>query len=922
MDEVLIKYNNLKQELNKYKKIIYKIETDLIDMEKELADFDNIKVLDKLVLNEQQKEIVESEEKNMLVIACPGSGKTHTLISKYIYLTVKKNVCPDNIILITFTNKAGKEMSERINNLIPNKKPYHVGSLHGLSYRLLQKYNNINYTILDESDSKTLIKLAAESIFKVSELTDEEERLLKSQIVYIYEKISTNYPINITKGLNILNINKKYKSVIQKILKEYKIMKCEQKLLDFNDLMIMLCDLLSKNKLDDFINKIEYIFFDEYQDINPIQNYILSKFNNKCNLMVVGDDAQAIYSFRGSNVNYIWDFEKKFGNETKVKKYYLETNYRSTKRIVNLFQDIIKHNTKQFDKNVITHQNEKGLKPQIMSYPNQREQNKFIVDHIIRKYNDGVSLNDMVILARTNKSLNDIEMELLKYKIPITKSIGSNLLGKSHIKDFIAFLIIITNEKSLLHWKRILALHNNIGVQKANYIIENNDDVKKSVEELIESSEFYNKNLSEFSLLLKNMESKTLHQKIYLIRLYLEIIYKNNGDYNFEKKITEIETLIDYFSETSIEDFIGNIYLDQYDNCNMEDVLFLSTVHGAKGLEWDHVYLIDVTNNNFPFIRQSFYKNEMDNCEEERRLFYVACSRAKKELIITYYENIQQSDNFTICLSPFIRELSEKKYHGHNMNIYNFNFTGKISEDVKNFLRFKGYSHLVNDINNLKHSRNNIHKYCTSELPIPLDLKKMYIIGNFMDYLIAKIIQINFPNKVVNFDLNLLHLYPKFPKKLANNYKDKLVDWRDILEDIFYISTYKYNNKNILEHYKQILINDNTKKFYLNLETSIINFIQKIKAKRIQCHYNISCSPLKGECDILIDNNLFELKVCYDEACTFPNLCQVLLYGYLLEKKDIRINSVYIYNIYNGIIDKFDTSSFNFNNFKKLIYRQ
>ena len=598
MDNIINKRKLINENITKYQKEIYQLQTQLIDLDKEMEDISNLEIIEKMELSEQQKKIVESETKNMLVILCPGSGKTHTLISRYIYLVVKKNIDPNNIILITFTNKAGKEMNERISNIIPNKYPYYVGSLHGLSYRLIQKYNKTNYTILDEQDSKTLLKQCCDSVFKSEEFNEDEEKMIKTQIIYIYDKVSTSYPLNINLTLNNLNINIKYKKLVNKILKEYKKEKKEQLLLDFNDLMIMLSEMLEKNKVNDFLEKIEYIFFDEYQDVNPIQNFILSKFNNKSNIMVVGDDAQSIYSFRGSSVEYIWNFEKNFGN---IEKYYLETNYRSTKRIINLFQDIICHNTNQFDKKVVSNSDEKGLRPQVFVFSKEYEQNKWVVEDIVKKYQSGVKLNDMVILARTNRSLSNIEMELIKYKIPIVKSLGSNLLNKPHIKDFIAFLIVITNKKSLIHWKRVLPIHKNIGVQKANYIIENNNDIEKSLENLISESEFYKKHLENFYLLLKDLNNYNLIQKIYLIQKYLEKVYKSNGDYNLEKKMNEILTLTEYFGESSIEDFISNIYLDQYDDFSMDDVLFLSTVHGAKGLEWKHVYLIDMTSQEFSF---------------------------------------------------------------------------------------------------------------------------------------------------------------------------------------------------------------------------------------------------------------------------------------------------------------------------------
>jgi DNA helicase II / ATP-dependent DNA helicase PcrA len=920
MNNILSNIETTKYEIRKLQKLMYENEIKLIDYEKQLVDVKDMEILEKMELNDQQEEIVKSKEKNILVVACPGSGKTHTLISRYIHLVLNDKINPENIILITFTNKAGKEMNERIHNYLPNKKPYYVGSLHGLSYRLLQKYNKINYTILDDSDSKKLLKECTLSIFKTSELTDDEENSIRSQIVHIYEKIATSFPIDVNKTLEELNIKKKYKSVVNKILKEYKKTKNDQLLLDFNDLMIMLSELLYKNKMDDFLDKIQYIFFDEYQDINPIQNYILSKFNKKSNIMVVGDDAQSIYSFRGSSVQFIWDFEKNFSN---TKTYYLETNYRSTKRIIKLFQNVISFNKDQYKKDVKPFTLEKGLKPQIICFPTAIDQYKWVVSEIVSKIRGGISPNDMVVLSRTNRSLENIELELVKYNIPVSKSLGRNLLEKSHIKDFIAFLIVITNDKSLIHWKRVLSLHKNIGIQKANYIIENNNDVKKSLEEVVINSEFFKKHLMNLTLLFKDLDNnRTLIQKIHLVILYLKQIYRSNGDYNIENKIDDIINLTQYFGENSIEEFIGNIYLDDFEETKMDEVLFLSTVHGAKGLEWKYVFIIDVNSNNFPMVRESFYKKEINDFEEERRIFYVATSRAKNELTISYCQNIQSSEKYSLRMSPFIRDLDEKYYLNHGVYKEKLKFNGNISEDVKNIIRFNGYNHL-SIVRDLDHTRTNINSFCKTEIPIPTELRYPFVIGNFLDYLISKIIYVNFPEKVYKFELNLTKLYPKFPKKLEEKYVDKLSDWRDILDEIFDISTYRFYSsdiKLILPEYKEYLINDNIFNYYLNLEKSIVKYIKSLKPKKIQCHYNISYNNIKGECDILIDDKLFEVKATLNEACTFSNVCQVLMYGYLLNKKNININQVNIYNICTGTLDLLNTEHFDFKKFQKLIY--
>jgi DNA helicase-2/ATP-dependent DNA helicase PcrA len=919
MDEIIKLKKQYKSKISIYQTKILKLENEIINIDKQMANFSDMDILQTLKLSDQQREIVESKNKNILVVACPGSGKTHTLISRFIHLVVKEKIDPDDIILITFTKKAGMEMNERINNIIPNKQPHYVGSLHGLGYRLLQQNSKSSYTVIDDVDSHKLLRECMNFILAQENFDEDENSLISKNIIYIYDKISTCYPINVDETLKMLNINLKYKKVINKGLREYAKTKKKQNLYDFNDLMIQFCEYLDNGKFDSFINKIKYIFFDEYQDVNMIQNYILNKFKNKSNLMVVGDDAQAIYSFRGSSVQYIWDFEKTVDD---TKTYYLETNYRSSSSVVNFCQDIINNNDKQFKKNVVSFKNDIGLKPQICCYNSQMEQYKFIAQDIINKNKNGISLKDMVILARKNSSLDAIEMELLKYKIPIIKSIGVSLLNKNHIKDFFAFLTVIVNPKSLIHWKRILALHKNIGMEKAKYIIEkNNNNILKGIKELIDTEEFYKNNiLNLYELFDEINKTPVLNKKISLIQDYICYLYTIKKIQKLEDKLNDIKSILTYFNDTSIEDYINNIYLNCDMEVNMEETLFLSTAHGSKGLEWEYVYLIDMTSKDFPNIRQDFYKFESNNCEEERRLFYVAASRAKKYLTISYYKD--NNPSYTVFKSPFVNELNKKLYLQHNiMDDEKYGYTGIISKDVTNYLRFKGYNKLSKIFNNLEHTRKNLLTK-NMYLPISNNLRYMFIIGNFMDYLIIKIIHNHFHEKCYKFDLPLNNQYPKFPSTLYHNYKDHLLDWRDMLEDIYLISTYKVKNKQIIEEYNDMLINDEMIEYYNILEKSIIKMIKNKSPKRIFTHFNLNHHPLRGEADIILDDTIIEMKCSTGDACTFSNLCQVLMYSYLANKKTLpsKIRNVSIFNSFDGTYDEINIKNINLEKIKDTIY--
>ena len=911
IDIIMLRKKELKEELIVYQRKMLEIETEIMKLETKIAQFSEINIADNLVLSPQQKAIVESNEKNIMVIACPGSGKTHTLVSRYIHLVTKLKVDPNNVILITFTKKAGMEMNERINNIIPNKPPNYVGSLHGLGFRLLQQYNKVGYTVLDETDAHTLMRKCAEKMLENSGLEDDEIAMLKKQIVYIYDKISTCFPQNLADTIKNLAISTKYKAVITTILKEYKNTKKNQDLVDFNDLMISFCTLLGTKKITPFLEGVKYIFFDEYQDVNPVQNYILSCFKNHSNIMVVGDDAQAIYAFRGSSVKYIWDFEKNFDN---VKTYFLETNYRSTPAIVNFFQDIISHNINQFKKNVQSIQTEQGLKPCIVCHKSNNDQYKDVANDIAMKRDSGIPLKKMVVLARKNSALDRLEHELLRHSIPVVKSIGISLLNKVHVKDFIAFLTILTNKKSSIHWKRILALHRHIGVARANEITEYDEDKYENIMEAIKD----NTHLSSFYSQMIIILNKPLHEQILMVQSYLTQLWINNNETNMETRERDIMSLMMFMKTQSIDEFINNIHLN-LEIDNYDDSLFLSTVHGAKGLEWEHVYIIDMDNINFPNVRQAYFRDEIDNSMEERRLFYVAASRAMKYLYIHYAPD-KMSD---IVISPFVRELSTDNYLGTNMVHHSkelYKFTGNISEDVRNYIRFFGYNEPVKMILDVPCNRTNIG--LKTELPAPATMKTKKIAGNMMDILVMKMIHCNFMNITEGFDLPHRH-HNKLPEKVYHNYIDKYNDWRNILNDIFYIATFDAKQEDV-ELWKPYLLSDTAKTYYNMVEKGIVRFINEIIKRNtdhmIRLQMNVNYETIKGRIDMLVGDTLVEIKTVSEDACTFPAVCQAFIYGYLLFKKNITVNNIAIMNLWDGTLDNFNTNLFKYKKFRRVIY--
>jgi len=921
IESLTLKKDNLRRELLIKQKEIFKIETELIEIDKELANFSENLILENLKLSVQQQKIVDAKEDYILVVACPGSGKTHTLISRYVKMVINNEILPEETLLITFTKKAGMEMLNRLNKIIPNKIPYHVGSLHGLGYKVLQEFNDINYTVLDEYDVKEYLKDITNDI--LLEQHDEDDILLiKSKIQLIIDQSSISYPFDMKQILKKNNLEK-YSKEFNNIYKQYQLKKKKENIVDFNDLMILFSKFLDENKSEIFKNKIKYVFFDEYQDVNPVQNYILYKLSEKSKIMVVGDDAQAIYAFRGSSIKYILKFNETFKKENKTNAMYLlAENYRSSPSIVDFCQNIIYHNKNQFKKEVISKQEKNGLKPSIMCFKSLKEQYLWIVNDILKKNEQGIKYSDMVILARKNNLLNDVELHLMGNKIPIIKHIGLSLLDKPHIKDFLAWVIILINPKSSIHWKRIISLMPGYGIKKANNILDNaSNDILNTIKNHIDKEKINNPNykgLSEFyeSFSFIKKIKKDIDKARFILN-YLEKLWIFKKDSNVESKIIDINNLLNYLKDSSFDQFINDLYLNQDVETNHENVLYLTTIHGSKGLEWEYVYIIDVDSKNFPSIRPKYYLDELEDMDEERRLFYVAASRAKKYLNITYYEDLHQEHQ--VLISPLLREINTDLYYGCGVKIEKILPTLIISKDVQNYLKFIGYEKIYDQISKL----NNIKTYNNKCLDIPRYIEKLSnknIIGNFIDNLIAKMIQINFTKKIKKFDLNIIHKDPKFPQKIYLEYIDPLNDWRNILEHIFYISVY-FNNDDDVDTYKNFLINQNSFNYYLELEKGICKIINSIKPKNIFTHHNISFGSVKGEIDVLCDDTIIEIKTfILNEIATIPNISQTLLYAYLLKKKDYKINNIILFNPINGESNYFNVSEFNFIQFKKSIY--
>ena len=793
-------------------------------------------------LSDQQKNIVDSIEDNILVIACPGSGKTHTLIAKYINMLLKYDLKPEETIMITFTKKAGLEILERLKKYVPDKLPYYVGTTHGLSYKILKEYNNLTNIIIDEQDVKTYLN----NIIDTQQL--ENNDIIKLKIQNIIDQSSLTFPFDMKNVLKKNNLEKYYKE-FNLIYKLYNQKKKKENLIDFNDLMIMLNHFLINPKSNNIKNKIKYIFFDEYQDVNSIQNNILLKISENSKVMVVGDDAQSIYSFRGSSVKYILNYN--LGKPHKM--YLLEENYRSSQSIVDFCQDIISHNSNQFKKNIINKITIDNDKPIVQSFKTQKEQYGWIVNDIINKIIDGTPLTDIAILSRKNNLLNKIELDLINKNIQVTKNLGLSLLNKSHVKDFFAFIIILINPKSSIHWERIINLHSK------TLKLDN------SIKIYLNYAKEY---LPELYDIIKKIKKENDNDKMKLIISYLEKFWSDENK-------NDIYNLVNYFKESSLEEFINNIYLNQEIETN-NNTIFLSTIHGAKGLEWKYVYIIDMNYNDFSFIRSENYLDEFEEMDEERRLFYVASSRAKKNLYITFHNYI----------SPLLREINTTLYTGYNINFDKIKPTLNLLVDIKNYLNIIGYVNINKIFNQIINKKSMVNK----KLDIPTDFN-ISVINNFLTCLIYRIIQINYSIKNIDNKVDC-------------------VSWEKMIDEIFSLPLFKYVD---ITNYKLFLLNNN---YYLNLEKGIKKIIDMINPKEIYINYDISYGGVTGNINIICDNYIIDIGT----KLRCKNICEKLLHTYLLKKNNYIISNIIFYDPINGDVNNFDIKEINIINLKKIIY--
>ena len=621
-------------------------------------------------LNPQQLKVALEAEGACLVLAGAGSGKTRVLIYRLAHL-LKKGINPENILLVTFTNKAAQEMLYRAEMLLKSTLTgLWVGTFHHVGNVILRKETDsidysANFTIIDREDSKGLIEDAM-----------EELNLLKSERLFPKKNILSNIwnlAANSQKEIDEIIINfyphiEEYLPQIKRVLALYGRKKKEANVMDFDDLLLNWLKVLKKEDvLKRYAQTFKYILVDEYQDTNRLQFEILKRLASyHKNILVVGDDAQSIYSFRAAEINNILDFPRIF---PEAKIFRLEINYRSSPQIIALANEIIKHNTNQFPK-CLKPIKQDGQLPSVVKTKDIYQQAKFVAQKVMELYREGIPLREMAVLFRSRFQALELEMELLKRNIPYIIRGGMRFFEQAHIKDIFSYLKTIINPRDELSFKRAISLHKGIGRTFAHKIwlgLVKDKKRPRDIEDKLPARQ--KKGAKEFFCLLESLKRTDKPQDT------IKEILKSYKDYcyisfdNPDERILDLEELAKMAASFptikrfiveigSFEEFKGESLLSASER---EQNLILSTIHQAKGLEWTAVFIIGFSDYEFPHPKALNANNAL---EEERRLFYVATTRAKSLLYITYPEVKYTLKNGLIICRPsmFFYELPSAVY--------------------------------------------------------------------------------------------------------------------------------------------------------------------------------------------------------------------------------------------------------------------
>jgi DNA helicase-2/ATP-dependent DNA helicase PcrA len=601
-------------------------------------------------LNHEQHAVVTNGDGYVLVLAGAGSGKTRTIVYRVAYL-LERGVPPEHILLVTFTNKAAKEMLFRVERLLGQyPKGLWGGTFHHVANLLLRKHARAigyapNFTILDDEDSRSLIGV----IIKELNIESKKQRFPSPAVVQDLLSLVQNTERSLAdiveerrpEFLNALGS-------LEAIQREYTHRKKRNNSMDFDDLLVQLLRVLRDHPAErkKLSRQFRYILVDEYQDTNRLQASIVQLLaEHHKNLLVVGDDAQSIYSFRGADIGNILEFPKRFSKSTTMS---LTRNYRSTQPILDCANAVITNNPEQFPKTLI-HVREGDVRPALVPAASPKQEAEFVAQKILELRDEGVSLNDIAVLFRATHQSQTLEFELTKRDIPYEYRGGVRFFERAHIKDVLAHLKILDNPTDEVSWLRVLTLQVGIGAQTAADCVEK-----------IRAARGLPSSLPALALPLPKRAMVGWQR---LQRTFATLLGKSarqdpsalvsavaNGEYreylanqypNADERLADLEQLALFAKQyRALRPFLAEVSLQEAFAVQGgspavadDEAVVLSTIHQAKGLEWDAVFCIHLIEPGFPNARAMA---EEGGLSEERRLFYVAITRAMTKLFLCY----------------------------------------------------------------------------------------------------------------------------------------------------------------------------------------------------------------------------------------------------------------------------------------------
>lgn len=625
-------------------------------------------------LNQAQLEAVLHKDGPLLIIAGAGSGKTRTLTYKVARL-IEDGVSPENILLLTFTRRAAREMISRAENILgAGLGKITGGTFHSFANMILRRYARFadlknNFTVIDRSDAEDVVNHLRGKII------DKKEKRFpkKSTILDIYSKtINKDIPLDAI-------VKKEYKQFehctekLIEIANAYNNYKKERSMLDYDDLLLYLKALLMSNEevRKQISRKYRYVLIDEYQDTNSIQAQIVrliaSEHNN---VTAVGDDSQSIYSFRGANFKNILEFPNLYEG---CKIVTLEQNYRSSQNILDFANKVLEQAKEKYSKELFS-TIQSSEKPAIICCENTHAEGEFVVQRILEFCNeDGLSLDDIAVLSRSASLMFDVETQLVKQKIPYRKIGGLKFTETAHVKDITAYLRIILNPYDEISLNRILLLQKGIGVSTINKLLPVlTIQGSKATADMLPVKPSQRVDLGNLLTLLSEARNQIADPKVVTEKVlaYYEPILMEHYD-DASKRLKDFDHIL-YLSSKylNLEDFLSDMVLEPPDSsitdteegAVMDECLTLSTIHGAKGTEYKAVFVIGAVDGRFP----SMYSfNSPEELDEELRLFYVAVTRAKTYLYVSYPIDmfdratgmvLSKPSRFTENISPEILE--------------------------------------------------------------------------------------------------------------------------------------------------------------------------------------------------------------------------------------------------------------------------